>query len=266
MTTKGGEIGRVIGDGVLRISVVVDGWRSEGSICSDGICWLKAKSNGVGGHEILPIGGRETPQRLGPTTPGWPWPSRRGGRRGTPGPGRASPAGTDGIPLLRLQMAVAVLMGRAEAPFARERGDWKECENVRAHFRHLVSHGDHLGARRRRRRGRPRAIPGPRRSRTRVRSRATAGTATSSRRAEGVHARGPQRHPARGPRCGARAVGGRRCDAWQRWRSSAVTARASGTLTFTPWSPARRAPASGAAAPTTIGRSAPTGGSGALMA
>jgi hypothetical protein len=54
-------------------------------------------------------------------------------------------AGT-GYPCSPLRVAVALLMGRAEVAFAKERGDWRECENVRAHFRHLVAHGYQVGA------------------------------------------------------------------------------------------------------------------------
>jgi ParB family chromosome partitioning protein len=49
-----------------------------------------------------------------------------------------------GHPCSRLRVAVAVVMGRAEVAFAKEHGDHRERENVRAHFRQLAAHGHQL--------------------------------------------------------------------------------------------------------------------------
>jgi hypothetical protein len=46
-----------------------------------------------------------------------------------------------GHPWSRLRVAVAVVMARAEVAFAKEHGDHRERENVRAHFRQLAAHG-----------------------------------------------------------------------------------------------------------------------------
>ena len=46
----------------------------------------------------------------------------------------------------RVRFAVALLMARAEVAFGKEHADWRERENVRAHFRHLTTHGYEIGA------------------------------------------------------------------------------------------------------------------------
>jgi hypothetical protein len=50
-----------------------------------------------------------------------------------------------GHPESRLRVAVALLMARAEVAYGKDRGDYRERDNVRAHFHQLVAHGYQIG-------------------------------------------------------------------------------------------------------------------------